>query len=117
MSIPTQITEKDFNNFILHHLTIAKRGFVSKIPLYKIFNYILKILYTGCQWKEIPIEVKKDNPNEKEISYSAVYHHFKKWTDDGCFEKIFENCFSLLEDKLDLSVLNLDGTHTFEENR
>ncbi len=26
----------------------TKRGFTSKIPLFKIFNYILYLLCTGC---------------------------------------------------------------------
>jgi len=40
-TIPTSITEEQFENHISPHLSKAKRGYVSKIPLYKIFNYIL----------------------------------------------------------------------------
>ena len=36
-------------------LSQAKRGFTCQIPRYKVFNYILYWLHTGCQWEEIPI--------------------------------------------------------------
>jgi hypothetical protein len=37
-TIPTKITEDQFKSYILPFLSTAKRGFVSKIPLYKVFN-------------------------------------------------------------------------------
>ncbi len=40
-TIPTSVTEKQFNEHIRPHLTTAKRGYECKIPLYKVFNYIL----------------------------------------------------------------------------
>ena len=64
-TIPTGITEKQFDNYIYPHLNVAKRGYISKIPLYKIFNYILHRLYTGCQWKELPIKSAAYDPEKK----------------------------------------------------
>ena len=80
MSIPTKLTEANFQKYIEPYLSKAKRGYVSRIPLYKIFNYILYVLYTGCQWHMLAIENKDDTPSEKEISYQAVYYHFRKWS-------------------------------------
>ena len=40
-TIPTSLTEKQFNDHILPYLSTAKRGYVCKIALYKVFNYIL----------------------------------------------------------------------------
>ena len=37
MSIPTALLEHDFQKFIEPYLSKAKRGYVSTIPLYKIF--------------------------------------------------------------------------------
>jgi len=31
-------------------------GPVPKLPLHRVFNYILQTLHLGCQWKELPIE-------------------------------------------------------------
>ena len=54
-TIPTSVTEEQFNVHILPYLSTAKRGFVCQIPLYKVFNYILYRLHTGCQWERLPI--------------------------------------------------------------
>jgi transposase len=61
--IPTQLDLAEFEQFVLPHLTIGSRGPAPKLSLYKIFNYVLKILYLGCQWKELPIAAKKGGDN------------------------------------------------------
>jgi hypothetical protein len=55
-TIPVSLTEKEFNEHINPYLRKAKRGFVCSIPLYKVFNYILYRLHTGCQWDQLPID-------------------------------------------------------------
>jgi len=112
MSIPTKLSEADFQKYVEPYLRKARRGYVSSIPLYKIFNYILYVLYTGCQWHMIPIENKEDEPTKKEISYQAIYYHFCKWCRDGSFKKLFAHSIEEIRELLDLSELNLDGTHT-----
>jgi hypothetical protein len=54
-AIPTQLGLAEFEQFVLPHLSVGSRGPAPKLSLYKIFNYVLKILYLGCQWKELPI--------------------------------------------------------------
>jgi transposase len=54
-TIPTSLTEKEFNERVNPYLSKAKRGFICKIPLYKVFNYILHRLHTGCQWDQLPM--------------------------------------------------------------
>lgn len=44
-----------FEQFVLPHFTSGSRGPASKLIAYAIFNYILKLLYFGCQWKALPI--------------------------------------------------------------
>jgi hypothetical protein len=56
--IPTQATEEQFAQYFEPYLSRAARGFASQIPRYKLFNYILYWLHTGCQWDELPIEQK-----------------------------------------------------------
>ena len=36
---------------ILPHLSLAKRGYVSKIELAEVIQYILYKLKTGCRWQ------------------------------------------------------------------
>jgi len=53
--IPTRLTLGQFGEFVLPHLHIGSRDPQPKLSLHAIFNYILKLLYLGCQWKELPI--------------------------------------------------------------
>lgn len=64
-TIPTSLTEKQFEQHVRPYISTAKRGYESKIPLYKVFNYILYRLHTGCQWNQLPIEPDKEHPEKK----------------------------------------------------
>ena len=79
--IPVQLSEQEFEKFILPHLSLPKRGPKCKIGYHKPFNYILKVLYTGMQWKELPIKIGPDGKSE--IHYTGVYRLFADWADDG----------------------------------
>ena len=46
-SIPTNLTEPQFNEFVLPYLTKGSRGPNTKISFYRIFNYVLKLMHTG----------------------------------------------------------------------
>lgn len=112
-TIPTSVAEEQFEQKIRPYLSVAKRGYVSCIPLYKIFNYILYWLHTGCQWSQLPIDCDPEQPEYPEISWHAVYYHHRKWSRDGSLENLWQA--SILEiaenHKLDCSQLNLDGSH------
>ena len=110
-TIPTSVTEEQFDAHIRPHLNTAKRGYESKIPLYKVFNYILYRLHTGCQWDQLPRDPDPNDPEAREISWQAVYYHFRKWSRDGSLEKVWQASILTIEDDLNLSELNLDGTH------
>ena len=103
--IPTHLTQEQFQQHIDPHLSKAKRGFVSSIPLFKIFNYILYLLHTGCQWDQLPIEKDLDNPQQKEISHWAVYYHFRKWSRDGSLKKVWKESIPAIKEELDLSEM------------
>jgi transposase len=110
--IPVQLGETEFEKFILPHLSLPKRGPDCKIGYHKAFNYILKVLYTGMQWKELPIEKGPDG--QTEIHYTGIYKLFARWADDGSLEKAFIASVKHLSDenKLDLSLLHGDGSNT-----
>ena len=110
MKIPTQLTEPQFEQFIRPRLSTAKHGYVSEVPLYKIFNYILYKLYTGCPWPALPIE--KTAYGRPEISYQVPYYHFRKWSRDGSFQRLFDAGILAIKYELNLSALNLDGSHS-----
>ena len=64
-TILTSVTEKQFEAYVRPYLSTARRGYESKIPLYKIFNYILYRLHTGCQWERLPIDPDPNDPEKK----------------------------------------------------
>ena len=109
--IPTSLTEKQFDRHVRPYVSVAKRGFECSIPLYKVFNYILYRLHTGCQWEMLPIDPDPDDPEKKEISWHAIYHHFRKWSRDGSLAKVWQGSIMAIEADLNLSELNLDGSH------
>jgi transposase len=110
-TIPISLTEKQFDEQIRPYITVAKRGYESKIPLYKLFNYLLYQLHTGCQWYRLPIDPDPMDPEKKEISWHAVYYHFRKWSRDGSLERVWQGSIMTISEGLDLSELNLDGSH------
>jgi hypothetical protein len=80
--------------------------------LHATFNYILKLLYLGCQWKELPIE--KNIEEKQEIHYTRIYAAFRRYEAHGCFDAIFAGSVSILSLKgfLDITVIHGDGTTT-----
>jgi transposase len=110
--IPVQLSETEFNQFILPYLSMPKRGPKCKLGYYRLFNLILWVLYTGMQWKCLP--VPKDYDGKAEIHYTTVYKVFAKWADDGSLEHAFIASVGHLSDhhRLDLNVLHGDGTNT-----
>ncbi len=53
--IPVQLSEPEFTAFILPYLSMPKRGPKCKLGYYRVFNLILWVLYTGMQWKCLPV--------------------------------------------------------------
>ncbi len=110
--IPTQLTENQFNEFVLAHLSEGRRGPKCCIPLFKVFNYILHLIHTGMQWENIPIDKRGDG--QQEIHYTRIFRIYQRWVGDGSLKCIFENSvMHLFENNLlDLSVLHGDGSLT-----
>ena len=110
--IPTHLTLEQFKAFVLPYLHIGSRGPQPKLALHAIFNYILKLLYLGCQWKELPIE--KDKDGQPEIHYTRIYRAFRRFEAHGCFDAIFAGSVVQLHqnDYLDIDVIHGDGTTT-----
>lgn len=111
-TIPVQLTESQFEQFILPHLSLPKRGPHCKIGYQRVFNYILTVLYTGMQWKQLPIV--KDALGQAEIHYTVIYKLFARWADDGSLKRAFIASVAHLNERhhLDLSILHGDGTNT-----
>src|SRR5215471_1811100 len=110
--IPVQLAESEFTAFILPHLSMPKRGPKCKLGYYRVFNLILWLLYTGMQWKCLPVPTDPDG--KPTIHYTTVYKVFARWADDGSLWHAFVASVRHLatENHLDTSVLHGDGTNT-----
>jgi transposase len=110
--IPVQLSDSEFTAFILPHLSMPKRGPKCKLGYHRVFNLILWLLYTGMQWKCLP--VPKDANGTPAIHYTTVYKVFARWADDGSLWQAFVASVAHLsaEKHLDLRVLHGDGTNT-----
>ena len=110
--IPTEQNLERLPEFVMPHLSVGSRGPDTKLSLHVLFNYILKQLYLGCPWKELPIE--KDANGRREIHNTRVGRAFPRWEADGCFDAIFEGTVLTLHraDLVDGSVIHGDGTTT-----
>jgi len=110
--IPVQLSEHDFTAFIFPHLSMPKRGPKCKLGYHRVFNLILWVLYTGMQWKSLP--VPHDPEGQPAIHYTTVYKVFARWADDGSLWQAFVASVRYLAaaKQLDLSVLHGDGTNT-----
>src|ERR1700751_5213240 len=109
--IPVQLSEPEFHEFILPHLSMPKRGPKCKLGYHRLFNLILWVLYTGMQWKCVPIP--KGPTGKSEIHYTNVYRAFAKWVDDGSLQQAFIASVAHLSDekKLDVRILRGAGTN------
>ena len=75
---------------------------------YQVVMAILYRLKTGCQWRQLPMK------QFFRVSYrwQSVYYHFQKWSKDGSWERVWTTLLRKYSDKLDMSSVQLDGTHT-----
>jgi len=106
------LSVEEFEEFVLPHLLTGRRGPAPKLPLHAIFNYILRLLYLGCQWKQLPIE--KDQQGHAEIHHTRIYRMFRYWEAHGCLDAIFTASVWILHctGLLDTTVVHGDGTTT-----
>src|SRR2546429_492707 len=110
--IPVQLSAPEFEALILPHLSMPKRGPKCTLGYHRVFHLILWVLYTGMQWKCLP--VPQDANGTPAIHYTTVYKVCARWADDGSLAEAFIASAKHLADQhqLDLSILHGDGTTT-----
>jgi transposase len=110
--IPVQLSESEFTAFFFPHLSMPRRGPKCKLGYHCVFNLILWVLYTGMQWKCLP--VPRTAEGKAQIHYTTIYKAFAKWSDDGSLRQAFIASVRHLAShrQLDLSILHGDGTNT-----
>ena len=68
-----------------------------------MLNSILWVLHTGAQWRELP---GRYGP------WKAVYDRFRRWTDEGLFDRILQQLQLWLDDegRIDSDLWLVDGS-------
>ena len=70
-----EVLDKDTIKFeILPHLSVAKRGYVSKSDLSEVIQCILYKLKMDCQWHMLPVSSIFTGTV---LHYKIVYGHFR----------------------------------------
>ncbi len=110
--IPVQLSGPEFIAFIFPHLSMPMRGPKCKLGYHRVFNLILWVLYTGMQWKCMP--VPRANDRTALIHYTTIYKVFAKWANDGSLDQALIATVRHLAEQhhLDLTILHGDGNAT-----
>ena len=62
------------------------------LATWKIIRTIIYKLYTGIQWKHLPIQTlfKKDK-----YSWQSVYYHYNKWSSKDVFTQVLQSFINI----------------------
>ena len=109
--IPVQLSAPEFEAFLLPHLSMPKRGPKCKLGSHRVCHLILWGLYTGMQWKCLPVPT--DATGKPAMHDTTVYKVFARWADDGALWHAFVAHVGHLADAkpLALRILHGDGTN------
>ena len=102
--LSTQIIKKN----ICEHLPFGNQWGNTKVKLHEVVKAILYRLKTGCQWRQIPLK----QFFRTKYSWNSVYSHYRKWCKDDSWQKLWQSLLSKYKSLLDMSSVQLDGTHT-----
>jgi transposase len=103
------LSKDSIKELILPHLSVSKKGMqLSENKIIRIVQVILYRLKTGCQWRELPMREFFDEP----YTQKSVFHHFNKWSKEGCWQEAWQHIVAENKELLDMSSVQLDGTHT-----
>lgn len=72
MSYPSDISRAQFNTIAPVLEGARKKTKPRKLDLYNIFNAVLYVVRTGCQWRALP----HDYPR-----YNTVHKYFRIWSE------------------------------------
>jgi transposase len=97
------------DKWIVPHLSVGKRGAKSEVALSDIIAAILHRLKTGSQWRHLPLKAFFEPGT---LTWNGVYYYFNKWCKDGSFKKAWIAILRQHKKHLDLSSMQLDGSHT-----
>lgn len=102
------VTKSNNKKEICPHLKFGNQLKNSKVKDYQVIEAILYRLKTGCQWCSLPMK----GFFRLRYNWQSVYYHFQKWSKDVSWERMWQKLLDKHKCILDLSSIQLDGTHT-----
>ena len=109
-----EVLPKDIiRTWLVPYLPTPTRGRRRAADQADLLAAMLYKLKTGCQWRYLP--VKQFFPG-KMLSWQGVYYHFRAWCQDGTWKNIWLTILRVNKRLLDLSSVQLDGSHTPAKN-
>ena len=108
-----KIGKKIINQKLVPHLSKGERGPKCKVGLWRIVRAIIYRLKTGVQWRQLPI---KELFGRHIISWNTVFYYFSKWSKDRSWYQLWTAYLKSIKSILDMSSVQLDGSHTIVKN-
>jgi len=89
---PSDVTDEEWA-LVAPLIPKARRGGRKReVDIREVFNGVMYVLSTGCQWRYIP----KDLPPK-----STVYRYFCDWSYDGVLDRIHHTLYVACREKLE----------------
>jgi putative transposase len=89
---PSDVTDEEWA-FVAPLIPKARRGGRKReVDIREVFNGVMYVLSTGCQWRYIP----RDLPPK-----STVYRYFCDWSYDGVLDRIHHTLYVACREKLE----------------
>jgi transposase len=109
-----EVLNKDIiRRWILPHLPTRPGGRRPAVDLAEVVGAICYKLKTGCQWRWLPVRALFSGAP---LSWQGVYYHFNAWGKQGAWKTLWLASLRLHRRRLDLSSIQLDGSHTLAKN-
>ena len=99
--------------WILPHLPVRTGGRRLAVDPAEVVGAICYKLKTGCQWRWLPVRALFSG---EPLSWQGVYYHFNEWGKQGAWKNLWLTSLRLHRRALDLSSVQLDGSHTLAKN-
>lgn len=99
--------------WLLPHLPFPTTGRRRRVAPAEVVGAILYKLKTGCQWRWLPVQALFSGPP---LSWQGVYYYFHAWSKQGAWKQLWLTLLRLHRRLLDLSSVQLDGSHTPAKN-
>ncbi|MDJ0365337.1 IS5 family transposase [Hymenobacter sp. H14-R3] len=109
-----EVLSKDMiTRWLLPHLPVRNGGRRCTADLAEVVGAICYKLKTGCQWRWLPVKALFTG---EPLSWQGVYYHFNAWSKQGAWKNLWLTSLRLHRRTLDLSSIQLDGSHTLAKN-